>query len=86
MDFTKLPPRVLLIFQLFAYVHHAGPLLACLSCFSIQDNSQFALANSLLYAHAWSLHTLGALDYMKVLRKQKFFWIYMVQALFSTSF
>jgi len=86
MDFTKLPPRVLLIFQLFAYVHHAGPLLACLSCFSIQNNSQFALANSLLYAHAWSLHTLGALDYMKVLRKQKFFWIYMVQALFSTAF
>ena len=85
MDMSKLPPKVLTIFQGLAYIHHAGPLLGCLSCFSIQHNTHFAIANSLLYSHAWSLHTLGTLDYMKVLNKQKFFWPYMLQALMASS-
>lgn len=80
MDMTKIPPKMRNIFQVFVYIHHAGPLLGCLSCFSIQKDATFALANGLLYAHAWSLHTLGSLDYHKVLSKQKFFWPYMLQA------
>jgi len=86
MDMSKLQPKVLAIFQIFAYIHHAGPLLACLSCFNIQNNPDFALAHSLLYAHAWSLHTLNTLKHKRVLNKQNFFWIYMVQALVSTTF
>ena len=82
MDMTKVPLITLVIFQLFGYIHHAGPLLACLGCFSIQHDSQFAIAiaiaNSFLYAHAWSLHTLNTLNYMKVLKKQKLFGIYMI--------
>lgn len=80
MDMTKIPPKMRNIFQVFVYIHHAGPLLGCLSCFSIQKDATFALANGLLYAHAWSLHTLGSLDYHKVLSKQKLFWPYMLQA------
>jgi hypothetical protein len=86
MDMSKIPPKPLAIIQLFAYIHHAGPLLACLSCFSIQNNPEFALAHGLLYAHAWSLHTLGSLNYKKVLNKQNFFWMYMLQALVSTTY
>lgn len=81
MDLSKLPPLVFIICQTFGYIHHAGPLLACLTCFSIQDDAQFALANALLYAHAWSLHTLGSLDYKKVLDKQKMFYPYIIQGM-----
>jgi len=81
LDLTKIPSNNYLIFQMFIYLHHAGPLLACWTCFSIPNNAQFALANALLYAHTWSLHTIGSLDYKKVLNKQKLFWPYMLTML-----
>jgi len=78
MDLTKIPPNNYLILHIFIYLHHAGPLLACWTCFSIPNNARFALANALLYAHTWGLHTIGSLDYKKVLDKQKLFWPYML--------
>ena len=82
MDLSKLPSDVCVIFRVFTYIHHAGPLLACLTCFGLQGNAQFALANALLYAHAWSLHTIVSLSYRNVISKQKMFYPYMVQCLF----
>lgn len=80
MDLSKLPQNVYVKFQMFCYIHHAGPLLASLRCFAIVHDRRFAMANALLYAHAWSLHTINSLDYRKILNKQQIFWPYMCQA------
>ncbi len=66
------------------WVHSSG-----LGCFSIQNDSQFAIVNSFLYAHAWSLHTLNilnTLNQMMVLKKQKLFGIDMIQAMISIAY
>jgi len=85
-DMLKIPPTIFTIFQSLGYIHHTGPLLACLRSFSIHNDTNFAIANGLLYAHAWSLHTLGSIDYHKVLSKQKLFWPYMLHALMVTAY
>lgn len=49
------------------YLHHAGAILACLNPFAIATSFNFALANGLLFAHIWMLHTLVSLDHRKII-------------------
>jgi len=56
------------------YLHHFGPILACLNPFVIEGCPKFALANALVFGHIWSQHTLDALGKRNVIDQKRFFW------------
>jgi hypothetical protein len=68
-----------LIFNIFFYCHHIAPLLLCIYniLLQIEINYSNLIAQAILFSHAWLLHSIGNLDHLKVINKQKWFWQYM---------
>lgn len=81
-----------LVFNACFYGHHVAPLLACLDFagegLSVEAGKleRFAIAQGLVFAHVWLLHTVGSLEWSGFAIKQRIFWPYVIQGFVLNAF
>jgi hypothetical protein len=86
-------PRGDIVFMALFYMHHAAPVVASVVLNAGVLDSRLGSGNepalfsavlrwqAVLFAHAWALHPIGALDAKGIIDKQRLFWPYMAQGL-----
>ena len=79
------------LFRACFFLHHVAPVLCAVGYLIAGSNNasrdsvisgdvaRRMLGQGMLFAHAWALHTIGNLDHLQWVDKQRVFWPYMAQ-------
>lgn len=70
-------PKDDVIFRSAFFLHHIGPVVAALV--ASETAHEFLLPQSLLFMHAWLLHSFTVLEWYKYISMQSIFWPYFLQ-------